>query len=57
MSEEADEAEDDGGGILCWMCPVCATLGLLASVFEGRCMQKPPRADCPIPIPSAKAPD
>jgi hypothetical protein len=42
----SDATED--GGILCWFCPICETLTLLASVKQGKCAVEPRRPDCPI---------
>jgi hypothetical protein len=34
--------------ILCWFCPVCATLTLLAKAQDGECCIEPRRDDCPL---------
>ena len=35
-------------GILCWFCPICETMTLLASAEQGQCAVEPRRNDCPL---------
>jgi len=40
----------EGDGFLCWFCPICETMTLLASAEQGRCAVEPRRNDCPLDV-------